>query len=139
VALSGGSPAPVATLEPIVGSAVLLADSNTIAYTDPNGICRRPSLTVTESPTRVSLTLSETDAGLGDCARVNMPLPMSYLDVSLTAPLGSRQLVDALTGNPVPYFGPSPHPTGAPYILDSPPLDAAQLINLANDLGGGAS
>jgi hypothetical protein len=88
------------TSEPIVGSAVLLADHVTIAYTDPHGICRGPELTVTESPTRVSLALTETDDRLTECTwgLRNM------VEVFLAAPLGSRALVDALTGHPVPYF-----------------------------------
>jgi len=110
-----GGPAPAATPEPIAGSAVLLADSNTIAYTDPNGTCRAPAVTATESPTRVSLALSETDAGLGYCIRTAWPAS-TPVDVPLAAPLGSRQLVDAMTGNPVPYFD---QRRGLHLVLDS--------------------
>jgi hypothetical protein len=99
-----GTPIPSATAEPIAGSVVLLSDGATIAYTDPNGTCRGPVLTPTESPTRVSLALSETDVGIADCVRTFPVLDPYALEVPLAAPLGSRQLVDAMTGNPVPYF-----------------------------------
>jgi hypothetical protein len=99
----GTQPAPAATPEPITGSAVLLADIDAVAYTDPNGTCREPSLKVTESPTRVSLALTETDAGLNDCLRGG-DQTRGALEVLLAAPLGSRELLDATTGNPVPYF-----------------------------------
>jgi hypothetical protein len=87
------------TSEPIVGS-VVLANRVAIAYTDPQGFCRGPVLTVTESPTRVSLALTETDDRLAFCAQG----PQNLAEVYLAAPLGSRELVDALTGHPVPYF-----------------------------------
>jgi hypothetical protein len=95
-------PTPAATPEPITGSVVLLADGNGIAYTDPNGTCRGPKLAVIVSTTEVRLALSETDTGLGGCGQMFGPEPFP-LTVPLAA-LGSRPLVDALTGNPVPYF-----------------------------------
>lgn len=94
-------PQPAATPRPITRSAVLLVDGVTIVYSDPDGSCRRPVLSAAEAPTRVVLSLSETDAGLADCRGGNLGRPTS---VQLASPLGSRPLVDQVTGAAVPYF-----------------------------------
>jgi hypothetical protein len=125
---AGRQPAQVASAVRITGSAALLSDGVTIVYSDPNGLCRAPQLTATETPARVVLSLSESD-GLGsgrcatptltrgaagpvspvDLASVILPggpaafLPSHPATVSLKAPLGDRRLVDA-TGRTIPYF-----------------------------------
>jgi hypothetical protein len=91
-----------ATPVPITGSAVLLADGVTVIYSDPAGSCRGPALSAQEFADRVVLVLSETDSGLAWCARSgNLRLAAQ---VQLAAPLGSRPLVDQVTGAVVPYF-----------------------------------
>jgi hypothetical protein len=98
--------APMATPVPIIGSAVLLADGVTVLYSDPAGACRGPVLSAQESAERVVLVLSETDSGLAWCARggpngANLRLSVQ---VQLATPLGSRPLIDQVTGAVVPYF-----------------------------------
>jgi hypothetical protein len=93
---------PTATPRPITRSAVLLVDGVTIVYSDPDGSCRGPVLGIAETPTRVVLSLSETDAGLADCVRSgDLGRPTK---AQLASPLGSRPLVDQATGDAVPYF-----------------------------------
>jgi hypothetical protein len=98
---------PMATPVPIIGSAVLLADGVTVLYSDPAGSCRGPLLSAQESADRVVLVLSETDvSGLAWCARggpngANLRLSVQ---VQLATPLGSRPLIDQVTGAVVPYF-----------------------------------
>jgi hypothetical protein len=105
--LGGGSPAT--TRAPITGSVVVLpwsypgiAVAADIIYSDPNGLCRGPKLTVTETDTEVALSLTESDGLLFACGRgQSEDTPES---VTIAKPLGTRRLVDALTGDPVPYF-----------------------------------
>jgi hypothetical protein len=93
---------PEATPVAITGSAALLPDGVTVVYSDPAGACRGPALSVAESDERVVLALTETDAGLAGCVRSpDLRLP---IEVQLEQPLGSRPLVDRVTGAVVPYF-----------------------------------
>jgi hypothetical protein len=102
----GGQAHPATTPRPLTGSAVLRADGVSVTYTDPDGTCRDPVLTATEAADQVKLSLTESDAGLANCVRPNQApwFQGASSSVRLAAPLGSRSLVDALTGNAVPYF-----------------------------------
>ena len=99
----GDRPVVVTTPEPIAGSVLLLNDGVTIVYSDPDGLCRNPKLTVFETPTRVVLALTEDNAELHFCS-VQPPRSRLAATTSLTRPLGTRALVDARTGRAVPYF-----------------------------------
>jgi hypothetical protein len=94
--------APTAVPEPITGSALLDSDGVTIRYLDPSPVCRYPRLAAGETSTQVYLSLIENNGGY-------MPCPPPGRDqrtatVTLTSPLGTRALLDALTGKAVPYF-----------------------------------
>jgi hypothetical protein len=98
----GSQARPATTPMPIKGSAVLLDDTETVVYSDPDGICRGPVLSVTETPARVGLSLTETDSELAECVRFGgLAQP---IQVGLASPLGSRALIDQTTGLAVPYF-----------------------------------
>jgi hypothetical protein len=96
-------PPPTPTLAPITGSAALLTDGVTIVYSDGGDPCRDSALGATESGDRVVLALSETDYGAAGCVRaVNAIRPS--LEFQLSAPLGTRSLIDKMTGAVVPCF-----------------------------------
>lgn len=89
----------------VTGSAVLERGGRMLLYT-ADAPCRRPVLNARETATTVSVTLTETDAGLEGCER-GLPAQASSgttVGLFLTAPLGSRRLVDATTGRPIPYL-----------------------------------
>jgi hypothetical protein len=92
---------PTTTPTPIDGSAVLLSDHRTIVYSYSPAVCRLPLLAVTETPTQVTLSLSASEGGQGDCAGFPTPEPLQR---GLASPLGTRPLVDRATGMAVPFF-----------------------------------
>jgi hypothetical protein len=96
-------PVVMTTPEAITGSVLLVSDGVTILYTDPDGMCRDPRLTVTESATQVALSLTVSYVRLFDCS-YGPPQPSPTTSATLAHPLGTRALVDARTGKAVPYF-----------------------------------
>jgi hypothetical protein len=124
---AGRQPSQAAIPVPITGSVVLQDHGLRIMYSDPNGLCRTPGLTAAETPTRVMLSLSESD-GVRQCygfrPSLGLPSPVSPANlagailaagsaavlpsypahVGLNSPLGDRRLVDVVTGRTIPYF-----------------------------------
>ena len=113
----GQQPGQAESPMPITGSAAVLSDDVTIVYSDPNGLCRVESLTATETPTRVVLSLSGSErlddlgcAEFGTGGPAGSPggpaigNPAGTAIVTLGSPLGDRRLVDAVTGRTIPCF-----------------------------------
>jgi hypothetical protein len=113
----GQQPRQAQNAVPITGSAAVLSDGVTIVYSDPNGLCFMEDLAATETPSRVVLSLSETEGldGVGcpgfagpGAASANRPALVGgsagTTTVTLRSPLGDRRLVDAVTGRTIPCF-----------------------------------
>jgi hypothetical protein len=101
-ATSNASTGVVATPVPLDGSVALGMDSETIIYS-PATPCRDSVLSADERPDRVLLKLTESDAGLQYCLRGG-PATFGTVTVVLHAHLGSRMLVDAVTGRALAYL-----------------------------------
>jgi len=161
--VQGGGPQPrqAANAAPITGPAAVLSDGVTIVYSDPNGLCFREHLAAAETPARVVLSLSETGGfnGMG-CPPLGAPgqafagdpvlavLPAGQTSVTLTSPLGSRRLVDAVTGRTIPCFdqrtalllpemaGWSPRPAPADFTTNVAYFGGSGAAVLAERLSG---
>jgi len=84
----------------INGSVAVGVDDRTIIYSGPDA-CLTPHLTADETAGRVTLTLTESDEYLGGCA---LATRRGIAQVRLPAPLGSREVVDAVSGRTVPHL-----------------------------------
>lgn len=104
----------VAAPVPLDGSVVLGLDSETVIYSPPTP-CRDSVLSADERPDRVLLRLTESDAGLQYCLRGG-PARFGTVSVVLHEHLGSRMLVDAVTGRTVACLA------EADVLRPSPPL-----------------
>lgn len=98
----GKSMASAPTAVAITGSLAIGADDRTLIYSAHAG-CRTAALSATETSSSVVLSLSESDAGLGDCVAGLSPEPVA-ISTLLGDPLRGRPVNDAVSGRRVPYL-----------------------------------
>jgi hypothetical protein len=139
-----GDRVPVA----IQGSVVVSPDGRTILYSNRDESCVSRWMLADETPTQIRLTVSDAPIRLGTCGRFAPGLPRS-VPAPVTAgplrqPVGSRQLVDGLTGRPVPWFDERKalRPTLQPTEWHFSPWDRGPLVTVVTqvpDFGGPGS